>query len=80
MHDAVVNPLRLRLPLDTEVDVAVTNDGTVPHHFIVQRLGIHADVDPGQTVVVQVDPSRSGNFRSWCAYPGHDEQEEVIVA
>lgn len=80
LEDGGVHPTRLRLRPGQEFGPLVQNSSTTEHHFIVDPLGIHEDLQPGSSARVIVSDPRRGTYRSWCAFGGHPERITFVVA
>jgi heme/copper-type cytochrome/quinol oxidase subunit 2 len=74
-----VHPKELKVPLGEPVRLVVKNESTAFHDFIVEPLGFHEDVQPGQVSSGWLRPSREGTFRSWCVQAGHGESVTFLV-
>lgn len=67
-------PLRLTVPLDRKVRLAVTNTGTITHSFRIADLLVGTDaLQPGETQVLEFVPRATGAFLFECGISGHDE-------
>jgi hypothetical protein len=55
-----------------DLTVTLVNDGTRPHGFTIERLGIDATVQPGQTTTVTIASPPLGDFDYVSTLPGDD--------
>jgi hypothetical protein len=78
-EEQAVRPRRVELAHGVPVRLVVRNDGWAQHDFIVDRLGIHIDVTPGERRGSGVVARRHGRFSSYCVQPGHRESVTVVV-
>lgn len=67
-------PPGVRMRSGEELNLLVQNSSTTEHHFIVNPLGIHEDLQPGSSARVIVSDPRRGTYRSWCSFGGHPER------
>ncbi|MER3437342.1 MAG: hypothetical protein C4346_06975 [Chloroflexota bacterium] len=66
------SPSILWIPLDTGVLLTVTNDGALPHSFVINELGINLPVSPGETKETHIRVP-AGAYTFACDVPGHEE-------
>jgi hypothetical protein len=78
-QEQAIRPRRMEIPHGVPVRLVVRNDGWAQHDFIVDRVGIHVDVGPGERRGAGVMARRHGRFSSYCVQPGHRESVTVVV-
>ena len=74
------HPRELRLRTGDGLRLQVENSSTSEHHFIVDGLGVHRDVEPGSTAQVVVSELSKGSYRSWCSVGHHGEHVTLVVS
>jgi plastocyanin len=68
LDDFYFEPEKITIPKGKAVTLTLHNEGTKEHDFIVEELGIHADVEPGKTKKVEVTAKESGTYQLICEY------------
>lgn len=73
MVDINFQPKELTIPANTDVMVALKNDGATVHNFNIDALNVHSgDYQPGQTGSVKIN-AKPGDYQYYCNIPGHKE-------
>lgn len=73
MVDIAFNPKEITIPANTDVTIALVNNGVTTHSFNVDELNVHSgDYQPGQTGTVTIN-AQPGTYQYYCAIPGHKE-------
>jgi len=73
MVELAFEPAELTIPSGADVTVAITNDGVLPHDFVIDELEIHTDLLDGggsTTVTINAEP---GTYTYYCSVAGHRE-------
>lgn len=71
--DINFEPRDLTIPANTDVTIAVTNNGVLQHDFVLDEAGISTGVlNGGQSVDVTVNLP-PGTYTFYCSVPGHRE-------
>ena len=71
-YDIYFEPAELTIPANTDVTVALPNNGAAPHNFSIDELGIDVDIAPGATEETVIN-APAGEYEFYCAVPGHKE-------
>jgi manganese oxidase len=67
-----ISPASISVPVGGTI--VVTNSGTATHNFHVQGTSLHtADISPGDSATLDVKGLKKGQYRAFCAIPGHRE-------
>lgn len=78
--DLAFTPRTLLIPANTEVTVAIENEGIVPHSFAIPEAGIDVRVAPGQSEVTTLNlPAGTYEFKSTVANQGGFMQGTLIA-
>jgi probable HAF family extracellular repeat protein len=70
--DIYFEPSEVAIPANTDVTFVLPNEGTVPHNFSIDALGIDVDQAPGETYEVVIN-APAGSYEFYCNVPGHTE-------
>jgi nitrite reductase (NO-forming) len=78
MGDIFFDPSRVTIEADTDVTIALPNNGAAPHNFNIDDNNnesdpdIHSgDVSPGDSTTVTVNLA-AGDWYFYCSIPGHE--------
>jgi uncharacterized cupredoxin-like copper-binding protein len=71
-YDIYFEPQEVTTPADTDVTVAIANDGVAPHNFSIDELGIDIDIPAGETQETVIN-APAGEYEFYCNVPGHKE-------
>ncbi len=71
-HDIGFDTQSLQASAGQPVALSYVNDGLLEHAFTVNGLAQEQRVRPGQTHVFTFTPSKPGEYRFYCALPGHE--------
>jgi len=66
------NPNEMTIPADTDVRVTIPNHGVTVHTFVIEELGIEAQMASGETQKVIINAA-AGTYQYICDVPGHAE-------
>jgi uncharacterized cupredoxin-like copper-binding protein len=72
-----LTPNSVNSPQTGTVKFELTNDGQVTHAFEVEGNGIEektGNIDPGQSMTLEVDLSKTGSYEIYCPIDGHKDQ------
>ncbi len=71
MVDIAFEPNEFTIAADTDVVVALPNEGGLEHNFVIDELGIESELAPsgGSTTVTINAPA--GTYEFYCSIPGH---------
>ena len=70
--DVDFNPNQMSIPANTDVTVSLPNHGVAVHTFVIEELGIKAEMAPGETEEVVIN-APAGTYDYICDVPGHAE-------
>jgi uncharacterized cupredoxin-like copper-binding protein len=70
--DIYFEPAELTIPANTDVTVALPNEGVILHNFSIDELGIDVDIEPGETQEAAINAA-PGEYEYYCNVPGHKE-------
>jgi uncharacterized cupredoxin-like copper-binding protein len=62
----------MTIPANTDVTVTLPNHGVALHTFVIEALGIKAEMAPGKTKEVLIN-APAGTYEYICDVPGHAE-------
>ncbi|MGI8644443.1 MAG: PQQ-dependent sugar dehydrogenase [Thermomicrobiales bacterium] len=68
--DIDFNPNEFTISANTDVTVTLPNEGSGPHNFSIDELGIDVDIAPGETKTVTIN-APAGTYTYYCNVPGH---------
>ncbi len=71
LQDIKFVPDTFTIPANTPTKVTLKNTGATLHNFSIDELGIKQDVQPGQTVDVEINAA-AGDYKYYCDVPGHE--------
>lgn len=66
----------ISLRADEPVKMIVTNEGRMPHDFVIDGLGERVATDvlqSGETQILEFTPTTTGRLEVFCTIPGHKE-------
>ncbi|MFO7319185.1 MAG: cupredoxin domain-containing protein [Clostridia bacterium] len=67
------NPGTITVKQGQPVEIVFKNEGTVPHDLLIDEFNVKtAAIAAGQSTTVRFTPSRAGQFKIYCAEPGHE--------
>ena len=69
-NDIFFEPDQVTIPADTDVTVALPNNGVTLHNFSIDALGINVNIAPGVTEEVVIN-APAGEYEFYCNIPGH---------
>lgn len=71
--DLAFKPNSLTIPANTDVEIVVTNEGKLPHDFVVAQLGISSGgLNAGDSATLKVNAA-PGSYQFQCSVPGHKQ-------
>lgn len=76
MTDFTFIPGIIKLSAGVPVKMTVTNEGRLPHDFVVTGLGVDVAtrlLEPGESETLTFTPENSGRLEMYCSVPGHRE-------
>lgn len=66
------NPASLTIKKGENIQLTFTNNGAVPHDFVLEELGIKTKILPvGQSETMSFTANQSGTFSFYCSVTGH---------
>lgn len=68
--DIFFEPDELMIPADSEVTVALPNEGVTEHNFSIDALNIDVDIAPGAAEETVIN-APAGTYEYYCNVPGH---------
>lgn len=68
LNDNYFNPKAITIPNGTTTTLILKNKGKKEHTFTVEKLGIDAEVQPGNEKSITVNPKQPGTFEVICRY------------
>ena len=72
LAEYAITPAAISAPLNGKL--TVTNAGTMVHNFTVQGTDVHTkDLQPGQTVTLDLKGVKAGSYTAICAISGHQQ-------
>ncbi len=69
-QDIFFEPESLTIPADSDVTVALPNEGVTLHNFSIDELSIDVDIDPGAAAEAVIN-APAGTYEYYCNVPGH---------
>ena len=75
LTEFAISPPMIHAPAGQALSFTVTNDGTAPHTFAVDtENGVEQtpQIQPGDTVTLEVPTLAAGNYKTYCTIPGHE--------
>lgn len=67
------NPSSVTVKKGTPVELTLKNDGVVAHDLHIDELGVKtARINGGQETKVTFTPTTVGEYKMYCAEPGHE--------
>ncbi len=69
-YDIYFDPKALTIAANTDVTIALPNEGAASHNFSIDALGINVNLPPGQTQKVTIN-APAGTYEYYCNVPGH---------
>jgi FtsP/CotA-like multicopper oxidase with cupredoxin domain len=76
LTEFAISPAMIHAPAGQALSFTVTNDGTAPHTFAVETANdVEAtpQIQPGDTVTLEVPTLAAGDYKTYCTVPGHEE-------
>lgn len=76
LTEFAINPARINAPAGRDLAFDVTNEGSVPHSFAIDRGdGVQETplLDPGESAVLEVPALEAGDYRVFCTVAGHED-------
>lgn len=71
--DLAFKPKALSIPANTDVELVVTNEGKLPHDFVIGQLGISSGgLNAGDSVTIPLNAA-PGTYQFQCSVPGHKQ-------
>jgi len=72
LSEYAITPASISAPLNGKL--TVTNTGTMAHNFTVTGTDVHTkDLQPGQTVTLDLKGVKAGSYTAICAISGHQQ-------
>lgn len=68
LNDDSFNPEVITIPNGTATTLVLKNKGKKEHTFTVEKLGIDAEVQPGNEKTITVQPKQPGTYELICRY------------
>ena len=68
--DIYFEPTQVFIAANTDVVFTLPNNGTGPHSFVIDALGINVQLAPGETKTVTIN-APAGTYEYYCDVPGH---------
>ncbi|MCL7748804.1 cupredoxin domain-containing protein [Halalkalibacter alkaliphilus] len=68
LNDDFFNPNVITIPNGTNTTLILKNKGKKEHTFTVEKLGIDAEVQPGEEITIIVKPKQPGTYELICRY------------
>ena len=75
LTEFAISPAMIHAPEGQALSFTVSNDGTAPHTFAVEtENGVETtpEVQPGDTVTLEVPALAAGDYKTSCTIPGHE--------
>jgi len=72
LEDIKFEPNSFSLPANTPTKGRLKNTGATLHNFSIEALRISQDVQPGQTLEIEIN-APAGSYQYYCNVPGHKE-------
>jgi len=67
------NPSTITVKQGETVEIVFKNEGTVPHDLLIDEFSVKtAAIAAGTSTTVRFTPNRAGQFKIYCAEPGHE--------
>ena len=66
----IFQPAKVQISANTDVTVALVNEGAAMHNFSIDELKIDVDLPPGQTKQITIN-APAGTYQFYCNVPGH---------
>lgn len=73
MVDIAFEPNELTIAADTDVVVALPNEGQLEHNFVIDELDIASDLVPGGGSTTVTINAPAGTYEYYCSVVGHRE-------
>ncbi|CAH0318041.1 Plastocyanin [Peribacillus sp. Bi96] len=68
LNDDYFNPKDITIPNETTTTLILKNKGKKKHTFTLEKLGIDAEVQPGQEKNITVKPKQPGTYELICRF------------
>ena len=68
LNDDYFNPKAITIPNGKTTTLILKNEGKKEHTFTVDKLGIDAEVQPGEEKSITITPKNSGTYELICRY------------
>jgi plastocyanin len=68
LSDDYFNPKVITIPNGTTTTLILKNKGKKEHTFTVEKLGIDAEIQPGEEKTITVKPNQPGTYELICRY------------
>ena len=75
LTEFAISPEMIHAPAERDLTFSVTNDGTAPHTFAIDRGGElieTPELQPGETVTLDVPALDAGEYQTLCTISGHE--------
>lgn len=67
------NPSTLTVKRGQTVEIVFKNEGSVAHDLLIDEFNVKtAAIAAGQSTTVRFTPNQAGQFKIYCAEPGHE--------
>jgi len=81
LTEYAITPAQISAPLNGKL--SVTNSGTMVHNFTISGTNVHTkDLQPGETVTVDLKGLKAGSYTAICAISGHQQlgmQAKLVI-
>jgi len=68
LNDDFFNPKEILITSGTTTTLILKNKGKKKHTFTVEKLGVDAEVQPGNEKTITIEPKQSGTYDLICRY------------
>ncbi|HUH07114.1 MAG TPA: cupredoxin domain-containing protein, partial [Egibacteraceae bacterium] len=72
LTEFAVEPAELTVAAGAPFEVRVTNEGTIPHDFVITGVGATPLLQAGESAVLAVEALEPGAYEILCAEAGHE--------